>query len=121
MKLHNGTDRRGLVHSPTTTNAARADIEQMPDLLHREERGIFGDQPLARERPAGLPSARCPLPGQAATQWIDTAFRAINRMRSRTRAPGAHRFHVEKRPWCEAPRFDLTLEVLAAWFTVRRC
>src|SRR6201988_3526350 len=38
MKLHIGTDRRGIVHSLVATHAAAADLQQLPDLLHGEER-----------------------------------------------------------------------------------
>jgi IS5 family transposase len=31
MKVHTGTDKRGLTHSLTVTNAAQADIKQMPE------------------------------------------------------------------------------------------
>ena len=66
MKAHVGTDRRGIVHSLTTTDAAGADITQMPQLLHGEEREVFGDQAYwkeadrqaARERGAAAASAR---------------------------------------------------------------
>ena len=34
MKIHIGTDTRGLVHSLTTTPASTADITQLEDLLH---------------------------------------------------------------------------------------
>lgn len=34
MKIHVGTDKRGVVHSLTTTDAAAADVKQMPPLLH---------------------------------------------------------------------------------------
>src|SRR5512139_2203525 len=44
MKAHVGTDRRGIVHSLTTTHAAAADVSQMSHLLHGEEREVFGDQ-----------------------------------------------------------------------------
>src|SRR3972149_5688830 len=44
MKLHVGTDRRGLVHSLTTTNAAQADITQLPSLLHGQESTLWGDK-----------------------------------------------------------------------------
>ena len=44
MKLHIGADKRGLVHTVTATNAAAADITQLPDLLHGREREVFGDQ-----------------------------------------------------------------------------
>lgn len=103
MKLHIGTDRRGLVHSLTTTNAAQADIKQMPDLLHGEEREVFGDQAYWREgdrqeftargvryRVNRRPNGSAPL----SERW-----RAINRARSRTRARGEHPFHVVKRLW----------------------
>ena len=44
MKLHIGTDRKGTVHSVTATHAGAADIRQLPDLLHGEEKVLFGDQ-----------------------------------------------------------------------------
>ena len=34
MKLHVGTDTRGIVHSLVTTDAAQADITQLPALVH---------------------------------------------------------------------------------------
>jgi len=44
MKVHTGTDQRGLVHSRTTTHGGEADITQLPYLLHGAERELFGDQ-----------------------------------------------------------------------------
>jgi transposase, IS5 family len=44
MKLHVGTDQRGLVHTVRATHAGAADITQLPDLLHGPEREVFGDQ-----------------------------------------------------------------------------
>ena len=44
MKVHVGTDTRGLVHSITTTDAATADITQSPALLHGEESTLYGDK-----------------------------------------------------------------------------
>jgi IS5 family transposase len=38
-KPHVGTDPRGLVHSLTTTDAAHADVTQLPALVHGAERG----------------------------------------------------------------------------------
>src|SRR6185437_13070132 len=55
MKVHVGTDRRGVVHSLTTTHAAAADIRQLPDLLHGAERALYGDQATGRSRTAGMP------------------------------------------------------------------
>ena len=49
MKVHVGSDRRGVVHSLVTTHAAAADIKQMEALLHGEEREVFGDQAYWKE------------------------------------------------------------------------
>src|ERR1700755_2628393 len=49
MKVHVGTDRRGVVHSLVTTHAAAADITQMESLLHGGEREVFGDQAYWKE------------------------------------------------------------------------
>jgi IS5 family transposase len=103
MKLHIGTDTKGRVHRVVATNAATADITQLDDLLHGEERAIFGDQAYWKEadrqefeatgtryrinrRPAGR-------------QRLSEHWRQINRARSRIRARGEHPFHVVKRLW----------------------
>ena len=39
MKLHIGADKRGIVHTVRATAASVADITQLPDLLHGQERG----------------------------------------------------------------------------------
>ena len=49
MKLHIGADTRGLVHTVRATDAAVADITQLPELLHGEEREVFGDQAYWKE------------------------------------------------------------------------
>ena len=49
MKLHVGTDMRGIVHAVTATAASAADISQLPDLLHGQEKEIFGDQAYWKE------------------------------------------------------------------------
>jgi IS5 family transposase len=49
MKLHIGTDRRGIVHTVRATDAAVADITQFPELLHWQEREVFGDQAYWKE------------------------------------------------------------------------
>jgi IS5 family transposase len=43
MKVHVRTDKRGIVHSLTTTDAAQADLNQLPELVHGEERELYGD------------------------------------------------------------------------------
>jgi IS5 family transposase len=44
MKAHVGTDKRGIVHSLSTTPANVADISQFSQLLQGQEREVFGDQ-----------------------------------------------------------------------------
>jgi len=44
MKLHIGADKRGIVHTLRATAASVADITQLPELLHGQEREVFGDQ-----------------------------------------------------------------------------
>ena len=48
-KLHIGADQRGIVHTVRATAASVADIIQLPDLLHRQEREVFGDQAYWKE------------------------------------------------------------------------
>src|SRR6266404_436859 len=49
MKLHIGADKRGIVHTVRATAASVADITQLPDLLHGQEREVFGDQAYWKE------------------------------------------------------------------------
>lgn len=103
MKLHVGTDRRGLVHSLRATHAAEADIDQMPHLLHGEEREVFGDRGYWRQadreafRRQGV-RYRVNRRGHS-TAPLSEKWRAINRARSRTRARVEHPFLVVKRLW----------------------
>jgi len=103
MKLHIGADQRGIVHTVRATAASVADITQLPDLLHGQERELFGDQAYWREddrkffetwgvryRINRRPTAQRPL----SARW-----RLINRARSRTRARGEHAFRVVKQLW----------------------
>ncbi len=103
MKIHTGTDKRGLTHHLTVTNAAQADIKQMSELLHGEEDEIYGDQAYWKEadrrsfrarnvryRVNRRPTAKNPL----TDQW-----KMINRSRSRIRARGEHAYRVVKRQW----------------------
>jgi IS5 family transposase len=103
MKLHVGTDQRGIVHTVTATHAGAADICQLPDLLHGQEREVFGDQAYWKEADRQAFEARGvryrvnrrPTESRPLTeQW-----RAINRARSRTRARGEHAFRVVKQLW----------------------
>ena len=103
MKLHIGTDPRGIVHTLRATDAAVADVTQLPELLHYRERAVFGDQAYWKEddqvfleswgiryRINRRPTASRPL----SERW-----RMINRARSRTRARGDHALRVVKQLW----------------------
>jgi IS5 family transposase len=103
MKVHVGTDRQGLVHSLTTTHAAVADIDCLPELLHGEERALYGDraywseslrQECARHGIRYRVQRRTTRHRPLSPRWA-----AINRSRSRVRARGEHAFHVVKRLW----------------------
>ena len=103
MKLHVGTDKRGLVHSLATTHAGVADITQVEKLLHGEEAEVYGDQAYWSEQhrqrfvAAGI-RYRVNRRGHH-YRPLTKHQRKINRSRSRRRARGEHSFHVVKRLW----------------------
>lgn len=103
MKAHVGTDRRGIVHSLVTTPANEADISQLPQLLHGEERALFGDQAYWSElhrqcaREAGV-RYRVNRRGTRSQPLTDHQ-KAINRARSKARARCEHAFQVVKHLW----------------------
>ena len=103
MKADVGTDRRGIVHSLTTTHGGAADITQMPSLLQGQEREIFGDQAYWKEADrctAKAKGVRYRVNRRGTKQRPLTAYqKSINRSRSRSRARGEHAFHVVKRLW----------------------
>ncbi len=99
MKIHVGTDRRGIVHSVTTTDAAQADITQFYDLVHGGESAVYGDKAYD----AGYLRDDCEAQGvqfRVTQKGPRTPHRdAINRARSRIRAHVEHPFQVIKRLW----------------------
>jgi len=103
MKAHVGTDPKGLVHSLTVTDAAEADINQLPELMHGEERVLYGDKAYwsegdRREYEAAGVKYRVSRRGSAARPLTERA-KKINRARSRRRAMGEHAFLIVKRCW----------------------
>lgn len=104
MKLHIGTDKRGLVHTVVATNAAAADITQLPALLHGEEREVFGDQAYWKEADRQAFEAcgvryRMNRRARSKDHPLSWRWKKINRARSRTRARGEHPFRVIKQLW----------------------
>ncbi len=135
MKVHVGTDKRGVVHSLTATHAANADITQMNTLLHGKERTIFGDQAYWKEadrqrfRAAGV-RYRVNRRGTAKRPLTDYQ-KKVNQSRSRHRARGEHAFRIVKQLWGFAKvRYRgiaknaaraLTSFALANLYLMRRC
>jgi transposase, IS5 family len=103
MKIHVGTDKRGTVHTILATDAAAADCGQLPQLLHGEERELYGDRAYWNQ------ADRETLENQGVryrvnrrghrNRPISEHWRKINRSRSRVRARGEHPFLVVKRQW----------------------
>ncbi len=103
MKVHIGTDRRGIVHSLTTTTAKDADITQLPELLHGKEgvvhgdRGYYSHDAVEFLRSRGI---RSRLQKRAASGHpLSRTEKARNKRWSSARAFVEHPFHVIKRLW----------------------
>ena len=103
MKVHTGTDRQGLVHSLKTTDAAAADLQQLPALLHGEERALCGDQAYwseADRQAAEAAGVRYRVNRRPTKQYpLTPRWKQIKRARSRVRARGEHAYHVVKHLW----------------------
>ncbi len=99
MKIHVGTDTRGLVHSLTTTDAAAADITQVDLLLHGDETTLYGDKAYWKEADRDWwqwcgGRYRINKRGKRSEYWD-----GINQTRSRVRARCEHIFRVVKCSW----------------------
>ena len=104
MKAHVGINpRRGLVHSIVVTNAGVHDSQVIEELLHGEERALYGDKAYADKGKMEAFESR-------GIEWhIDrkgTAGHPLtpmdqdwNREQHRTRAKGEHAFLVVKHLW----------------------
>ena len=102
MKLHIGADKRGIVHTVRATNAAVADITQLPDLLHGQDREVLGDQAYWKEDDRAFLESwgvRCRINRRPSRRPLSKRWRMINRARSRTRARGEHAFRIVKQLW----------------------
>jgi IS5 family transposase len=100
LDLMRRTDLRGIVHSLSTTAANVSDITQMRELLHGEEREVFGDQAYWSEahRQAALAKG-IRYRVNRRSPHLSEYQRFINRRRSAARARVEHVFHVVKRLW----------------------
>lgn len=99
MKIHVGTDTRGVVHSLTTTDAAVADISQLTHLVRGSETTLFGDKAYYKTEhqlhwEASGGRYRVNKSGKRTAHGD-----RINATRSRTRARGEHAFRIVKQLW----------------------
>jgi IS5 family transposase len=103
MKVHVGTDLKGLVHTVVVTSAAEADVNQLPDLMHGDEQVLYGDKAywcgpdrVAYEE-AGV-KYRVTRRGSKGKP-LSKRWEQINHARSRVRAFVEHPLLVMKRLW----------------------
>lgn len=103
MKVHVGTDLKGLVHTVVVTDAAQADINQLPELMHGEEEVLYGDKAYWCEpdreayEEAGV-RYRVTRRGTR-TKPVTEHWKSINRSRSRVRVFVEHPLLVMKHLW----------------------
>jgi transposase, IS5 family len=103
MKVHIGTDVKGRVHSLAVTHAGVGDITMLPELLHGEEKTLYGDKGYWKEadrQDAEAHGVKYRVNRRGTEQHPVTArWKAINKARSRIRAHVEHPFLVVKRLW----------------------
>jgi transposase, IS5 family len=104
MKLHIGVDgETGLAHSAVVTAANVHDKHPLPQLLHGQEREVFGDCAYASQQ--ALIRAKAPKAADLTNQRVrkgsatEELERLVNRAKSRVRARVEHVFGVVKRLW----------------------
>ena len=104
MKLHIGVDSRtGLAHSAAVTAANVHDKHLLEDLLHGDERRVYGDSAYASQR--ALIREHAPQAKDFTNQRVrkagevDADEKRRNRSKSRIRARVEHVFAVVKRLW----------------------
>jgi IS5 family transposase len=103
MKVHIGASKQGVVHHLATGRAGEGDITRLDELLHGQERELYGDQAYWSEdhrqhcEHAGIAYRvnRRAKPGRR----LNAKQKLINRSRSRRRARGEFAFRVVKRLW----------------------
>ncbi len=104
MKLHIGVDsQNGLAHSAVVTAANVHDKHPLPDLLHGQERRVYGDSAYASQK--ALIEGKAPKAKDFTNQRtrrggiVNQALKAKNRHKSRIRSRVEHVFGVVKRLW----------------------
>jgi IS5 family transposase len=104
MKAHVGTDTgRGLAHRVVVTDAAVHDSQVMDELLHGEERAVYGDKAYASEEKKKEYEARgvkwCVNRKANRGHQLTQEEVEYNHKQSQVRAKGEHAFLVVKHLW----------------------
>lgn len=103
MKVHIGTDTQGRVHTLTATHANVNDVTVLPELLHGEERVLYGDRGYWKEadrQDAEAHGVQYRVNRRGTREHpVRGRWKAINRARSRIRAHVEHPFLVVKQLW----------------------
>jgi IS5 family transposase len=102
MKIHVGVDRESrTVHSLVTTPANVHDSRMVKDILHGEERVVFGDsaymgktEEITKKAPRALDLTQT---RGTKNKKLTEEEREVNRLRSKTRSRGEHIFLIAKR------------------------
>ena len=102
MKAHIGVDsKHGHVHSVCTSAASVADKHMLPDLLHGEERKVWGDggyQGQGEAIRAAAPHAQDMTSRRTRYKnFVDELEKAKNRVKARVQAEVEHPFRILKR------------------------
>jgi IS5 family transposase len=102
MKAHIGVDSRsGMVHSVCTTAASVADKHMLADLLHGEQRKVWGDGGYQGQgeliRQAAPHAQDMTSRRTGYKNYVDELQRAKNRVKARVRAKVEHPFLIVKR------------------------
>jgi transposase, IS5 family len=102
MKAHIGVDsKEGIVHSVCSTAASVSDVHMMPDLLHGEEKKVWGDAGYQGQTEAiheVAPGAQDMTSRRVKTKaGVDEAEKHKNRTKARVRAKVEWSFRILKR------------------------
>jgi IS5 family transposase len=102
LKAHIGVDsKQGHVHSLCTSAASVADKHMLPDLLHGEERKVWGDGGYQGQGEAirqAAPGAQDMTSRRVRYKnFVDELQKAKNRVKARVRAKVEHPFRILKR------------------------
>jgi len=111
LKAHIGVDsREGVVHSVATTAASVADKHMLPELLHGEERKVWGDGGYQGQRQAireAAPEAQDMTCRRTRYKnYVDEVAKRKNTTKSKVRAKVEHPFRILKRVFgCDKVRY----------------